>query len=60
VNDKGDLTLLPKIKIGFFMELLINDKIIVIRDRTIGTQPYFLDSDNNILAKCRDEQEKCI
>lgn len=48
------LTLLPKLKIGFFMELQINDQIIFIRDRTIGTEPYFLDSDNNIIAKCRD------
>ena len=49
-----DLTLLPKLKIGFFMELHINDKMLFIRDRTIGTEPYFLDSDNNIIAKCRD------
>lgn len=36
------------------MELQINDKIILVQDRTIGTEPYFLDSDNNILAECRD------
>ena len=36
------------------MELQINDKTILAQDRTIGTEPHFLDSDNNILAKCRD------
>jgi hypothetical protein len=49
-----NLTLLPKMKIGFFMELQINDKLIFVQDRTIGTEPIFLDSDNNVLAKCRD------
>ena len=47
-----NLTLIPKI--GFFMELQINDKLIFVQDRTIGTEPHFLDSDNNVLAKCRD------
>lgn len=49
-----DLILHPKLKIGFFMELQINDKTILVQDRTIGTEPHFLDSDNNILVKCRD------
>lgn len=49
-----DLTLIPKMKIGFFMELQLNDNLIFIRDRTMGTEPHFLDSDNNVLAKCRD------
>lgn len=49
-----DLTLIPKLKIGFFMELQINGKKFFIRDSTMGAEPQFLDSDNNVLAKCRD------
>jgi len=49
-----DLTLNPKLKIGWFMDLQINDRLILVRDRTIGTEPKFLDSDNNMLAKCHD------
>lgn len=49
-----NLTLDPKLKIGFFMELQINDQLIFIKDRTIGTEPHFLDENNNVLAKCRE------
>lgn len=48
------LTLIPELKIGFHMNLEINGRIISVKDRTLGTEPQFLDSENNVLARCHD------